>query len=303
MFVWDLAESAQKTVCDFEPFFLAGEKLPNLPQFWDNFLCSGCRGSLLEVRCVCVFCSDLQEFPGLVWCRGKGLFRERGRRRTAATVAGGGGAAAGSSRRLWKFADQFLEVYPGACIQSLGLCRAQKEGEKKITKARRIWEAEDDARRTVVTRSGLKETGLVWCCEEEEEDEAQQQQWRLRLRWRGSIRGEVEPARGGRQPWAHGTGDSVRTTCSAGIPRSRREKTSTMRKRSSGQRWRSSPLTTACTRLSCRRRWAAKSCTRKWTCAPLGSRSGSRSSTDFCKSRKRTMRGSCWSSATESTGI
>jgi len=39
----------------------------------------------------------LQEFPGLVWCRGKGFFRERGRRRTAATVAGGGGGGAAAA--------------------------------------------------------------------------------------------------------------------------------------------------------------------------------------------------------------
>jgi hypothetical protein len=59
---------------------------------------------------VFVFCSDLQEFPGLVWCRGKRFFRERGRRRTAATVAGGGGAAAGDFGNLlisfWRFVPE-----------------------------------------------------------------------------------------------------------------------------------------------------------------------------------------------------
>jgi hypothetical protein len=49
-------------------------------------------------------------------------------------------------------------LIPELVSKVLACAERKKEGEKKITKARRIWEAVDGARRTVVTGSGLKET-------------------------------------------------------------------------------------------------------------------------------------------------
>jgi hypothetical protein len=78
----------------------------------------------------------LQEFPGLVWCRGKGFFRERGRRRTAATLAaaaaggGGGAAAAGDFGNLlisfWRFIPELAS--------KVLACAERKKERRKLRK-------------------------------------------------------------------------------------------------------------------------------------------------------------------------
>jgi hypothetical protein len=80
---------------------------------------------------VFVFCSDLQEFPGLVWCRGKRFFRERGRRRTAATVAGGGGAAAGDFGNLL---ISFWRFIPELASKVLACAERKKKERRKLRK-------------------------------------------------------------------------------------------------------------------------------------------------------------------------
>ncbi len=83
---------------------------------------------------MCVFCSDLQEFPGLVWCRGKGFFRERGRRRTAATVAGGGGGAAAAAGDFGNLLISFWRFIPELASKVLACAERKKKERRKLRK-------------------------------------------------------------------------------------------------------------------------------------------------------------------------
>jgi hypothetical protein len=77
----------------------------------------------------------LQEFPGLVWCRGKGFFRERGRRRTAATVAGGGGAAAAAAAGdFGNLLISFWRFIPELASKVLACAERKKKERRKLRK-------------------------------------------------------------------------------------------------------------------------------------------------------------------------
>ncbi len=91
--------------------------------------------------CVCVFWSDLQEFPGLVWCRGKGFFRERGRRRTAATVAaggvGGGGGGAAATATAGDFGNLLISSWrfiPEFAFKVLACAERKNKERRKLRK-------------------------------------------------------------------------------------------------------------------------------------------------------------------------
>jgi hypothetical protein len=77
----------------------------------------------------------LQEFPVLVWCRGKGFFRERGRRRTAATVAGGGGAAAAAAAGdFGNLLISFWRFIPELVSKVLACAERKKKERRKLRK-------------------------------------------------------------------------------------------------------------------------------------------------------------------------
>jgi len=81
----------------------------------------------------------LQEFPGLVWCRGKGFSREGGRRRTAATVAGGGGgggggAAAAAAGDFGNLLSSFWKFIPELASKVLACAERKKKERRKLRK-------------------------------------------------------------------------------------------------------------------------------------------------------------------------
>jgi len=76
----------------------------------------------------------LQEFPGLVWCRGKGFSREGGRRRTAATVAGGGAAAAAAAGDFGNLLSSFWKFIPELASEVLACAERKKKERRKLRK-------------------------------------------------------------------------------------------------------------------------------------------------------------------------